>query len=849
MSQNAHNHGTKLLTLQQAGILGTIAEMLDDQTLLTVVYHVDEFCRSIPMSVVKKTLKQLFGDRWLLFLDSYISWMREICAAKDTYNVAANKVCRDRVLDNRTCPPFGPWGLGYDLEIAPEVPMANGYALIAALRTLNSIALNCENYDRSFIPAEPKECSINRIWFLENGRLVWIQYHSKADGYYNNVNRDMFNDETNYERNWSTLARLDGQVHLRDDVTAHTMINSAGCQEACPKEVGPFENELWDIGERAHPRCLWSSLWNAAFPTTRLEVRDHIFPVTTFRRKYCDEFVIPSMKGFNISFFDYIDKRQAESGFFYNDPSPMPLRFVKCTSTLSVIDLLHLQTMHFRGTNKLRSSRLSNGSKYLGALAHPEHGGIYLAIWRVTLPVPLLVWENGLRLSCDNCYWFIDEDWLITTCYEHGTRAYPLTSSIPRVIELTPFIPHLTGTDSFLKVCGRDNNILVCDSVGAKSCWVIKLEQDKQGVWRVVRLRISSDASAPVNQITPTLGFGASNCIRKIGKRYCLTTTGDLFDLHVAEAVRPDTDKTTFLSRKNQKGYSVLGLWESPVGQGAIIACCDSRAAEPMLELFSLNADGDHQQQLMAHGNPIRFKDIGLLVFSPDGKNLFVWSHNDETWGWLILLSDSSPGTLEPEAYIRKLSWFEFGNIGEHASKYPVFLTEDTIGIVNYKIFKSSSQAESRITYYNLVDTRIMLVRIDDKTLDLECSIVGPRSRRSINWRDYRRIHYPRWIDMLREKRTGLDYCASISYVGTRAGLSPGHRFLLYPAARDAELEAAPHIELCDLISQRQMRPMDVRQSWESFVYCLKLRKDYRRVTKYKASICCQIKRRNRVTR
>lgn len=831
-AQKGTSNGSLLALLGHVGILGSIAEMLDVQTLQTVISNIDDFCRSVPMTVVETVLKELFGQRWRLYYDAYVSFVHEHNLDTSQQN---SRIRRLDVWPHIT--REHPWGLGYDLSIPPEVAMTNGYVVATAIKTLDSIAQNCKDYDYSFIPGEPSKCDIYRISFVENGRLIWIKYCPEMYDYDKDL--DILNDKINLSslKNSWKYSRLEGQVLLRNDEPARVMVALNGAQELRPKEVVGFQYELWDLGAEPHPRCLWSSLWNAVFRMQYLDVSQHIFPLTTFRLQQCDGFLIPSMKGFYNSFFVDLVDEQEEWSYFDHGEFQGPVRFVKCVSTVAVIDLLRLEHMDFHGIKKLTVPRLSNDSKYLAAVVSKSDGDsspLYAVIWRVALPRPTLVWENGVEISCTDCYFFIDQKWLIIACMTHGVQAYPLTSPNPRAIELTQLLPSWEDDDIWLKMCGLDGNVLYCYVPSTKSYRFIKLSESKKREWTALPVYLSPDRPVSATlDATTALGFKAYSYVHEVGKRYCLSTTGDLFDLGSAQM-----DAGTITLRcMDMKSLKVLAIGESPINALTVAACYDSHEADPVLMLTLLGPLRE-EHRLTTWDTPILYKDVGLAIFSPDAMKIFVWSFIKDT-GWILLIK-RRPGSRPSRFYIRQLPRFNFSSSSDDAIddwpvlRWPVFLAEDMIAIVSQNIDTDEYDPEDEVAFYKNAKSTVMMIRIDHDTYQLECSSIGPPGVENFN-KDGKRVYFPRWIDVLQEKPRELDFCSSITYIGTRAALSPSHRFLLYPSDRDLETESVPLVELHDLVSPAQKPPADFRRSWISFAHSLRLRRDYRRVNIYRA--------------
>lgn len=843
MSQNAKSRHSRCAFLQEcfeAGILSTITEMLDSQTLETVICHFDDICRSISMTVVKRTLTELFGARWRAYYGAYVSHVEKL-NNDDKRHVSVPREPSNAQSSEMFVLEYHPWGLGYQPCFPREPSMINGYVVMTAARALTCMARNCDNYDYSFIPGEPSKCDVDRVSFVENGRLVWIKYgqvsQTLSDGHFA---ADILNSEANFTSNASTqsYARLDGQILLREDPSALEAIRRDRFQEPYPKKTTDSENELWDIGADT-PRCLWSSLWTAGFSKTLSRVRGHIFPLRMFDPDFSRGFLLPSMKRIHVSFSACanIDVEYGEYSCFRDRALRGSLRFVECALTHAVIDLLHLVYMNFRGVSWLGRARLSNGSKYLGAVTQ----GRVLAVWRVAVPKPSLVWRDGVQLLCDSCDWFIDEDWVITACARDGIRAYNLTLSYRRPINLTPFVAPLDEDDEeiFMKVCGTNNDVIVCNSLCTKSLWFVKLVEYKKGSHRAVPLYLSPDWPTSVRLEARSLGLGACSYIHSIGKRYFLTTTGDLFDLSLAHVSQDITDDGITIERMVTKGLKVVALWESPDNDQALTACYDSHKAEPILTLWSLTSHGEQRQLAANDKEVIRFQDVGLLKFSPDGRMLFVWSRDETLGGWIILIRSRS-GILGAEFSIRNLDALPFQDAERTSQElpalaYPVFVTKHTVAMVHCVEWREDEDLGG-VACCDSMGFRVVLVRVDEATSELEYSYIGfPAHDRmdSVDWHA-KRVYFPRLVDVIRDRTWGFDSIAGINFAGRSAALSPGHRFLLFPARRDFEHPVVPQIEMCDLTSKNREKAKDFRRSMASFLYCLKLRRDFKRVPMYR---------------
>lgn len=851
MVHKPKSDNSSLVLLRRAGVLGIISEMLDLQTLETVIYHIDEFCRSITMALVERTLKELFGSRWRQYYDAYVCYAYED-SDSTKQDLVSREPCSNLDSSRGAAVKPLPWGLGYELCFPPETLMINGCVVLTAIKTLNSIAQNCKNYDYSFIPGEPSECGINRVSFIENGRLVWIEYRPESYDWRNSgFDLDILNLEHNFssDAHCSQYARLDGQIPLQDSAPAREAVALVGTQETYPTKVHGFQYELWDIGADPHPRCLWSSLWTAIFSKSRLNVSDRVFPLTTFELEHFDGLLIPSMRGVQDPFDDVVDL-QTERSCFRHGQSQGPIRFVKCVSSFAVIDLIRLEPMQFHGVCRLQNSRLSRGSEYVGAVARvkAENGevGDYLAIWRPTLPKPSLVWENGVKLLCDRCDWFIEHDWLIVACSSHGNRAYCLTSPMPNATDVTSLVPaRPSGEDLVFRVCGADQNVIFCELPKRKSYWFIKFRERNRGEWSALPIYLTSHPSAKTPPGATVLGFNACSHIHKVGTRYCLNTSGDLFGLDLVDV--PSADKRISVEPVDTKRLKVLAIWESPVSGEAIIGCYDADGAEPILILMSIDPLGE-QRLLTTSDEPIRYQDVLLTKFSPDGSKLFVQSRDKELGGWIITITKNPTG-LEHALRIYKLPRLVFAAKDRRATKawpeliQPVFVAKNTIAIIRKSIgdddYEPENDDSATSTTYEMFDSRVILVRIDDNGSDICCSSIGSSAHdeRDGEYFGGSRRYYPRWVDVLQESPRAESEYGSITYDGLRAALSPGHRFLLYSAERDSEHCAMPQIEMCDLKAGARKRPNDVRRSWNSFSYCLRLRKDFRRDPTYWADL------------
>lgn len=209
----------------------------------------------------------------------------------------------------------------------------------------------------------------------------------------------------------------------------------------------------------------------------------------------------------------------------------------------------------------------------------------------------------------------------------------------------------------------------------------------------------------------------------------------------------------------------------------------------------------------------IPVQDTKLIVFSPNGKAVFVESNGIGS----IVRFEKTGFTArdipfcDPDdtSYLR----------------VPRFVSETAVSLLEY------SKPEYKL-YDDFRASRPPVQLVRTETLD--CEELGMPLRAKVPRDGFdcsdisRRMAYTyrRWMDIVRENPT-----EDLEWVGVGAALSPGKRFMMYTAHRIPELNAGPHVELCDLARPSTHRN-DLRRSPESLEYCHRVRKDYGRQRK-----------------
>lgn len=116
--------GCLIQNLVNAQILGSVAELLDNETLLTVISHFSAFCTSITIETVERILRELVGCRWKLYYDTYVDHCNQILSeVKSPGGPSADHIrpvnTKGRYL----------WGAGYNLEFPSSIRHINGFVV------------------------------------------------------------------------------------------------------------------------------------------------------------------------------------------------------------------------------------------------------------------------------------------------------------------------------------------------------------------------------------------------------------------------------------------------------------------------------------------------------------------------------------------------------------------------------------------------------------------------------------------------------------------------------------------------------------------------------------------------
>lgn len=851
----------KLCAFQQrfarAGLLGTVAESLDDETLLTVICNFASFCESISMVVVKRVLYELFGSQWRKYYEAY-----RVYCFRHGFRTRKTRQRGEYKSDEH------PWGAGYSLVIPLNPTHINGYATRIALETLDSIAANCQNFDCSFIPGEPRNCGVDRVWFAENGRLLWVKYHPWV------VQPHYRSDDTNRAGSY-----IDGDSHKNLRLDGQVVANPTDDNMDDWANRGPlnqvfthFGHEIWDLAGPSQPRCLWSSFpWvpstylNQDKDLTRAISLTDVDPVKLSAREYCGALVArlfePKLtNAFGVHHCVY-DTMPAP----YRPETIMrPVRFIQVPVPPRVVDMIHFEMLRFHGQPLLTRAQLSDDLTVLGALVFdlpvseeqilitefcaktpkkcPDQRRFTLALWTTCLPRAQLLWEDGIERLCTHCDWVIEKGWLIVHCRFDGTFAYSLESSVPKPIDITP----LVGANHLpvLKICGLRKNILVCDGLSSQKIAIV--EFTKQGAsdeWTAAPIYLSTRLSKfPFKQLL-CLKFLTPNYIQNVGDRYVTTTTGHVFDLdsikttHHVQLSHTCTTKT--LRPMNYADtLKVLALHEFVRGNSAITIEYLDDHPSPCLKLRLINSQTTRHLSCY-DATTVSVAEVQLVKFSPSGHAVFVVPHDPIKGGWIITFTSRSRAmeTMHmTESYdFRILMVHSRGMPVDNTKLYirhPHFLSSDIVAVVHRYVEKRDRYLRDREWFY-FNDRQIEVVRFSETCAETDADCLGS----CINGQDDESLHglppdirdrtrrvYKRWIDILQECPRDQEYRRSINWTGKRVTLSPGRRFLLYAVDRVPSIDALPHVEMRDLTWAGATNRTCLRRSLKSLYYTWLLR-------------------------
>lgn len=792
--------GATLDELAHNGVLGIVNDLLDDESLLTVLSHFEPFQHKVVIDTVERTMKQVFGSRWKSYYDAF---------GAHVWNSP------DRL-----------WGLGYNLKAPSQSHLTNAYIVKTVLETLEFMAHNCKDYDVSFIPGEPSNADIDRVWFVENGRLLWVQYHSWDKRYdqhkYHPSKRSNLLDKTGtYAEGCGTAPNFDGQVLLRSHKT-RMLISQSSTQEQDPPVVPDFGHELWDIAANPEPRCLWSHYWRVQHQcgtcsTPKQIPASYAYPVTRYVNKHHNA-IFPSMQPVAFDNVVYNDRRPFPREH-YEMECMVPIRFLEFSDPGIVIDVIHLEKLEFSGTERLMHPTLSTDAAHLGAIIQTSQGlssQFTLVVWKTELPRIRLIWKDGITGLCDTCHWITDKKWLVVHCLHHGTFAYCLESSAPNPIDITAFAkPIGTRSPLMFSVCGPHNDILVCDGAESEVFTLVKFTYE--GLWKGKCIYLRPSNRNWTNLESLRLGLETRNYICTVTRRYILSNDGDVLDLGVISG-SSSHDTASRLSLDHN--FKVLGIHEYDGMQVAIAVCYQSSQPNPALQFWLVTPNGNRQLR-PAYSRTIYMDDIRMLTFSPNGHALYLTPSNYELRGWVITFG-SAALTLKEARYDMRVATFPKGPSWQKWYPYLIqasFLAKNFVEIMRCRVasdrrFVRHMGSDSRnIVSFSATSSKANLLDSCRRPQELYLLYRSPRVR---------------WVDILQQEQRDLEYCRSIYRIGTYSALSPDGRFLAYAAHRVPQVYAAPHVELRDL-TQSNHNPDDIRRSERSLLYALRVRRDYMR--------------------
>lgn len=860
----------KLCQLQEAGVLTLVVDMLDDDTTNTVISRFECFRRSVSLKVVERALRQVFGERWMSYYDVYSNYSSGVLdiqshGANTGFSSASGHVREGHAVDSRQVPNL--WGLGYRLPLPCCRECVNGLAVQVVMNTVVSIANNCSKHEFSFIPGEPSEYDIRGIWSCENGRLLWIEYSlqsNRNDWIY----CDVMNTSGSFIDGNLTYLGLDGQNVVEGRFRGDNCISMARNQSKTPKIASGHGHEVWDLAGSPRPRCLWSSFQRteSSLTTKRYSIDGHKtsstqeFGVRRFALDYYNDFMHP-MRPFRrtwikLSSSDW-QRFPCEKNEFH--------RFVTLENLYYVVDILHLDLIKFQDSAELLRPRLSYDGIYLGAISRDmcclpinlqEDSGCTLAVWRVELPRPVLVWPQGIRGLCQRCEWIVDKDWLIIHCgLSHQTRAYSLKNAglEPEPIDVTRFVGKIVSNRPLFRVCGLNDNIVFYDDTPRSTFGFVRLEP-KAGSrgWTATPLRLSTQSANFTKEEAESAGLNTTRYIRSVGKRYVLTTTGALFDLSKTGTSNEQANggKATLEPAPYAKGFQVMALFSQGQNTIAVVHPCQDDMST--IRFWLLIPQGNKQLVHASTYPRIKWTSVQLITFGQDGNTAFITprSHDAYCGGWIVVftkkLQDMALEATRSDYRILnvpKLTWRrnpEEDSAEEIWVKIPVFGAKGTVMMHEVRGKPNdfgNLHAHSRTYVNDLIRFDAHSAQIDSEPLgrSIENETTEPLDEKQaealsngVSMAKRLKKRYKRWIDVLMEEPRDREYCNSITETGEYVTLLPGRRFLAYIAHEVPEINAVQHVELCDL-----RRPLPnrhrLRRSLNSFMYYVELRRE-----------CCQ---------
>lgn len=825
--------------------------MLDDVTLHTVLLNFDLFRENISLQVVERVLRQLFGKNWSSYYDAYRK--RAFCLI--VHDSTTSNSCNTPPSSNSAV-----WGMGYNLSFPSVTSQINGYAVMYALSTLDSIEKACKNREYSFIPGLIVDKCTQKIWVGENGRLLW--YHCD-DG--DNLPPNIASCDRSHFKSDCQLI-LNGS-HSKARAFLSPGMPSIEDSEWCIPASG---HEIWDIAATPHPRCLWSTFESSlkdemsdpleVFSSDDIDY-SKIRPVPFFVQDPVDGWMLPSRRPYlgpdKYSFVCRAGEFPAEEMF-----TAVRLVYLR---HYGVIDMVQMSWLDFQGNFNLRHPRLSRDSSYLAAIVKTNHHDddsadqFLLSIWRVELPHPVIVWPSGLRLCADSDY-TISDQWLFTHCDCHGSTAYSLKCAFCAPVDITSCVDAAEPEPPlFFGVYGSRGNIVYCSGPECGSFSLFRLFQSSDSSWEAVPLYFPRRNSCLTAEMSSSCQLGADFSIQGITNSYLLTTTGTLFNFNscTVEESSDGCAGLTLTPAPYTQQFEVVALHSLRDPTAAIAAVSVSSSEDdfvPTLRFLLLSEHAEHPLRCI-RGPRIPSARVRTLVVSQDGGALFATCRDDSSGGWIAVFCSSSCSPKLPDQYY-VLTVPEFAsrfrstidmahshgsrssNIGEDEGnrtqnpKYftmqePVFASKDTIVIRMVVQRVEQDEQQQPYTIFDRYFPYLTMVRFNAKsawiepalnaeTKQLAKSVTGSGQTRKEDWR---------WVDVLQEEPRESDYCQIIEWLENahQVAFSPGKRFVFYAAPPIPEIKATPHVEMRDLANPQLPQKNDFRRSWRSLEYFYRL--------------------------
>lgn len=697
----------------RASVIALIVDTMDDTSVKTSICSPSCVCKSVSLDVVQRTLEDVFGERWRLYYDAYVEYSSEALYLR---NQSKGDTMLQIVDDIESCDndvepeEFSSlWGIGYSLPLPCCSESINGLAVQAASNTIESLAKNCSNYKRSFIPGEPSHYDIQNIWICENGRLLWVEYCSWERRKDQSVSDYLNCTGTYIDAQGRKPLMLDGQVVVNNSLRIKALTKMSRHQEKLTKAESDFGHEVWDIAASPQPQCLWSSFWTTGL-RSGLETLPgtQAFDVLRFAQNFYEDYLQPTMVpiGINtkITSVDYYDK----SWWRFPRQSCEHHRFFAFRSPCCLVDVLQLELMEFNGSTELIEPRLSHTHSYLGATVQDTGGSALdileepsytLVLWRVELPRPLLVWPKGVSGLCGRCDWIVDKDWLFVHCRRHhDTKAYYMKDQRLIPIDITHLVGKIEGPRVHFRVCGINDNILFYDDIDSTKFGFVKFERTSYSKsWNAVPLKLSTRSTNFTKTEADSMDMHTTRYIWSVGRRFIVSTTGELFDFGDVDSsgtekgtFTPDSDEgPTLQPASYTEGGSVLAL--TTRSEKTMIVLCPSENEQHSTLSFCLLTPEGRRQLTCYYGERIEPTSVRLIRFCQDARVAIVTPQPQDKrcGGWIVVSSNKlSDMNLKATKYdyhvlkIPELSWrITLKNNSERDvwSKIPICATRDTI--------------------------------------------------------------------------------------------------------------------------------------------------------------------------